>query len=218
MHNLLTILVISFSLNATTSGQPRALPALLDDFKEVALAESAAPPVVAKKAAVYVLKRGGFVRHREGSNGFTCFVARSVPGEIEPICYLDSEHTGTLVAREFEEQKLREQGLSDTEVDAAIGKSYREGQLRAPQNFGLAYMLSPCNRVSNEKGEIVAEPPHLMFYAPYATNAQLGWPVSQSHDGHSKPFILFEGQPWAFLIVPGEAADPSAERFCKEKP
>jgi hypothetical protein len=218
MRMLPAILIISLVLNAAAFGQQRGLPALLDDSKETALAESAAPAVVAKKAAVYVLRRGGFVRLREGSNGFTCFVARSVPEEIEPICYLDTEHTGTLVAREFEEQKLREQGLSNSQVDAAIGKSYREGQLRAPQNFGLAHMLSPCNRVLNGKGEIVGEPPHLMFYAPYATNAQLGLPVSQSHDGHSKPFILFEGQPWAFLIVPGEAADPSAERFCKEKP
>jgi hypothetical protein len=218
MRRLLAILIISISLNGAASGKQRSLPALLDEPKEVALAESAAPADVAKKAAIYVLKRGGFVRHREGSNGFTCFVARSVPGEIEPICYLDTQQTGTLVAREFEEQRLREQGLSDIEVDAEIGKSYREGQLRAPQNFGLAYMLSPCNRVSNNKGEIVPEPPHLMFYAPYATNAQLGLPVSHGHDGHFTPFILFEGQPWAFLIVPAEAADPSADRFCKERP
>jgi hypothetical protein len=217
MHRYRATIMILLSLSAAASGQQRALPALLDESKEIALAESAAPADVAKNAAIYVLKRGGFVRYRGGSNGFTCFVARSVPGEIEPICYLDTPERGALVAREFEEQKLREQGLSDTEVDAAIGSSYRVGQLRAPQNFGLAYMLSPCNRVSNEKGEIVPHPPHLMFYAPYATNAQLGLP-STRHDGHVRPFILFEGQPWAFLIVPGEAADPSAERFCKEKP
>lgn len=218
MRALLTILIISFSLNTVASGQQRALPPLMDESKEVALAESAAPAEVAIQAAVYILKRGGFVRRRHGSNGFTCFVARSVPGEIEPICYLDTPQTQTLVAREFEEQKLRERRLSDTEVDAAIGKSYREGKLRAPQNFGVAYMLSPCNRIANEKGQIIAETPHLMFYAPYATNAHLGFQISHGHDGQFKPFILFEGQPWAFLIVRGEAGPPSAERLCQEKP
>jgi hypothetical protein len=111
MHRSLATIIISFSLTAAAPGQHRALPPLLDESKEIALAESAAPAEVAKRAAVYVLKRGGFVRYREGVNGFTCFVARSAPGEIEPICYLDTPPTGTLVRREpgrkleYEEEK-----------------------------------------------------------------------------------------------------------------
>jgi hypothetical protein len=209
--------VVLFALLQSVAVQ-RPLPPLMNPEREIGLAESAAPRAIAKEASIFVLKRGGFVRYREGTNDFTCFVDRSVPGEIAPICYLDKEETHTLVAREFEEQKLREQGLSDSEVDTEIGKSYREGRLRPPQNFGLAYMLSPCNRVSNQQGQIVAYPPHLMFYAPYATNAELGFTPSHSHDGPYRPFILFEGEPWAFLIVPGEIADPTAERFCKETP
>jgi hypothetical protein len=203
---------------AASAVAQRQLPPLMGPDIEAGLAASAAPPAIAKSARIFLLKRGGFVLYREGSNGFTCFVARTVPGEVEPICYLDREETHTLVAREFEEQKLHERGLRDAEVDAEIGRSYREGTLRPPRSFGLAYMLSPCNRVSNKQGKIVAEPPHLMFYAPYATNAELGLTPSHDHDGHFSPFILFDGEPWAFLVVPGQVADPAAERFCQETP
>jgi hypothetical protein len=214
-YKLRTLVGFLFAVNAVAQ---RPLPPLMVPDVEAGLAASAAPPAIAKSARLFLLRRGGFVLYREGSNGFTCFVARTIPREVEPICYLDREEKHTLVAREFEEQKLRERGLSDTEVDAEIGKSYREGRLRPPQSFGLAYMLSPCNRVSNQQGKIVAEPPHLMFYAPYATNAELGLTPSHEHDGHFSPFILFEGEPWAFLVVPGQVADPAAERFCRETP
>ena len=61
-------------------------------------------------------------------------------------------------------------------------------------------MLSPCNQVTDQFGQLVSEHPHLMFYVPYATNAQLGLSMPQEHGGSYAPFILFEGEPWAFLI------------------
>lgn len=194
-----------------------ALPPLLDLQREVALAESAAPEAISKNANIFVLKRGGFVRHRTGSNGFTCFVARTVPAELEPICYQDVEGAHMLVDREFAEQKLREGGLTESQVNAEIGASYRRGELRPPQNFGLAYMLSPCNRIVKSDGKIGIEPPHLMFYAPYATNTQTGLDQLKRADRHSAPFILFEGEPWAFLIVHGEASNPAAAELCKDQ-
>jgi hypothetical protein len=107
--------------------------------------------------------------------------------------------------------------MSDSEVAAEIGQRYRRGELRPNQNFGLAYMLSPCNRVAHESGQIVSEPPHLMFYAPYATNEKLGLTKPQTHGANFAPFILFDGEPWAFLIVHAEAVDPGAKKWCEEK-
>jgi hypothetical protein len=184
---------------------------------EIALAESAALPAIAKAASIFLLHRGGFVLERQGSNGFTCFVARTVPGEIEPICYEDEEKTHTLVAREFIEQQLREKGLNDAAVDAEIGQRYRRGELRPSQNFGLAYMLSPCNRVTDQSGQLVGEHPHLMFYAPYATNQQLGLSLPSEHGGSYVPFILFEGEPWAFLVVRSDTPNPEAQKWCESK-
>lgn len=192
----------------------RTLSPLMAVEREVALAESAAPNSVSHSAAIYVLRRGGFVLQRKGDNGFTCFVARTDPVEVEPICYYDVESTHTLVAREFAEQALREKGMSDAAVGEEIGQRYRLGELRPPQNFGLAYMLSPCNLVKDETGRLVPEHPHLMFYAPYATNQQLGLFAPKEHGHDYSPFILFEGEPWAFLIVPSETPNPEAAKWC----
>jgi len=45
---------------------------------QVALAESAGPPVAAE-AAVYILGPSGYVKVREGRNGFTCLISRERP-------------------------------------------------------------------------------------------------------------------------------------------
>jgi len=105
----------------------RTLPPLMPPDREIALAESAAPRLIAKEASIFLLHRGGFVLQRQGSNGFTCFVARTLPDEIEPICYQDEEKTHTLVAREFIQQRLRENGLNDATVD---GEASAAGRLR----------------------------------------------------------------------------------------
>jgi hypothetical protein len=208
--------LVSLVMTQTLCAQ-RLLPPLMPPDREIALAESAAPPAIAKAASIFLLHRGGFVLERQGSIGFTCFVARTAPGEIEPICYQDEEKTHTLVAREFIEQQLREKGLDDAAVDAEIGQRYRRGELRPSQNFGLAYMLSPCNRVTDQSGQLVSEHPHLMFYAPYATNQQLGLSMPQEHGSSYAPFILFEGEPWAFLIVRSETPNPEAQKWCESK-
>jgi hypothetical protein len=212
------IAVIVFGLVAVpVLNAQRELPPLMPPDREMALAESAAPRTVTEEASIFLLHRGGFVIARQGNNGFTCFVARSAPGEIEPICYEDEEKTHTIVAREFMEQQLREKGLDDAAVATEIGQRYRRGDLRPSQNFGLAYMLSPCNRVMDPSGQLVSEHPHLMFYAPYATNQQLGLTMPHAHDGKYAPFILFEGEPWAFLIVRSETLDLEARQWCQDK-
>jgi hypothetical protein len=213
---MLKVLVILVTISSCeTLKAQRPLPALLPLDREVALAESAAPADIARQASIFVLQRGGFRIQRQGTNGFTCFVARTDPGELEPICYFDEESSHMLVAREFLEQSLREKGLSDAQVDAQIGQRYRLGELRPTQNFGLAYMLSPCNRVADQSGHLVSEHPHLMFYAPYATNRQLGLSPPKEHGTEYSPFILFEGEPWAFLIVRSETPNQDARKWCE---
>ena len=211
----IAVIVIGL-IAAQVSSAQRNLPPLLSADREMALAESAAPRAIADRASIFLLHRGGFVLARQGNNGFTCFVARSAPGEIEPICYEDEEKNHMLVAREFMEQELREKGLDDAAVSTEIGQRYRRGELRPSQNFGLAYMLSPCNRVTDSSGQLVSEHPHLMFYAPYATNQQLGLTMPSAHNGNYAPFILFEGEPWAFLIVRSETPNPEARQWCQE--
>ena len=60
------------------------LPELIDREKEIEMALSAAPEHLRKDAAVYVLQRGGYVKAREGSNGFTCLVEREGVKDTSP--------------------------------------------------------------------------------------------------------------------------------------
>jgi hypothetical protein len=60
------------------------------------------------------------------------------------------------------------------------------------------------NLVPNAKGKVTHFPPHLMFYAPYLTNAELGAGDVLGPDGNpaSPAFVAVEGTPLALIIVP----------------
>jgi hypothetical protein len=62
-------LAIQFGLSAMAA----------DHEKEVALALSACPALVASGAGVYVLEKSGYVKVRESKNGFTAIVQHSMP-------------------------------------------------------------------------------------------------------------------------------------------
>src|SRR3974390_2892681 len=49
---------------------------LMDRNAEIALAQSAAPPSIAKDATVLVLGKHGYETAAEGTNGFVCMVGR----------------------------------------------------------------------------------------------------------------------------------------------
>ena len=200
-------LAASSHAQAPAATQPKVAPLLLRD-REIALAESAAPPAVAKNATVYVLEEKGYTKVRDGSNGFTCLVERDLPLNIEPICY-DEEGSATLVHAVLRKAELRRQGKSEDEVKADIGEGYASGRFRAPRRSGMAYMLSPDTRVSNPStGATRTLPPHLMFYAPYMKNSDIG--IDQPDHTGRLPFIVQDGQPDAFIIVRVRDAVPTA--------
>ena len=64
-------------------------------------------------------------------------------------------------------------------------------------------MLSTENLTPNDKGVVAPFPPHVMFYGPYLTNADLG------SDGNlaAPVFVAGEGTPQALIIVPLGAHD-----------
>jgi hypothetical protein len=166
--------------------------------ERIKLAESAAPPEVSAKATVYVLERSGYVKVRDGSNGFTCLVDRFSPWNCEPSCF-DAEGTQTTVpARMFVEEQ-RAKGKREDEVNAALDAGYKSGRFKAPRKGGIVYMLSDSNFLS-VGDKIVHGPPHLMFYAPYATEKDIGSPPH----GVRLPMVIHEGRPDAYIIsIPG---------------
>jgi len=202
------LLVHPWRACAQESSERASLPPLLPEAEEIALAESAAPEDIARDAAIYVLGRDGYTLARSGRNGFTCLVERSHPASLEPICY-DAEGTATILPRVLEVAALRRSGADPAAVRTAIAEGYRVGRFRAPQRPGVAYMLSPATRFYNpETGKVEPGHPHVMFYAPYLRNENIGSPGEFGVTGTGMPFVIEEGSPDAYIVVLVGGAEP----------
>jgi hypothetical protein len=169
--------------------------------ERIKLAESAAPPEISGKATVYLLERNGYVKVREGSNGFSCFVDRQTPFNQEPTCFDAEGSATTLVSRLFVEEQ-RGLGRTEEQIAVAVEAGYKSGKFRPPQKPGIVYMMSNNGYLLIPgKTELIHIPAHLMFYAPYATSKDIGSPPAAM----SMPRVIREGQPDAYIIViPGQ--------------
>jgi hypothetical protein len=168
--------------------------------QKIKLAESAAPPEISSKAAVYVLERSGYEKIREGTNGFSCFVDRQTPWNTEPTCF-DAEGTATTLPTRLFVERERAKGKSEEQIKSELADGYKDGRFKAPSKSGIVYMLSDSTLLLvNDK--IVHVPPHLMFYAPYATEKDIGSPPP----ARNMPRLIRAGQPDAYMVVmPGPA-------------
>jgi len=172
---------------------------LMDREKEIALALSSCPPSVATKAAVYVLEKSGYVKVRDSQNGFTAIVQHALPNSQDPQC-MDAEGTRTFLPRYLTVAELRAQGKSREEINRCVADAFAKGIFQPPSRPGVDYMLSSENItvVDAEKGIVAPFPPHVMFYCPFLTNADLGSDGSPS----GPAFVAGEGTPHALIIVP----------------
>jgi hypothetical protein len=163
----------------------------------IKLAESAAPPEISGKATVYLLEPKGYVKVRDGSNGFSCFVDRQTPWNSEPTCF-DAEGTATTLPTRLLVEEERGKGKSEDEIKEEIDEGYKSGKFKAPGKPGIVYMESDSVFlfIPSTK-QIVHGPPHLMFYAPYATDKDIGSPPP----GINMPRVIRPGQPDAYMIV-----------------
>jgi hypothetical protein len=188
--------------SASQIAAQNAGPKAMYDFslsreEKIKLAESAAPVEVSGSATVYVLERSGYVKAREGTNGFSCFVDRQSPLNVEPTCF-DAEGSATTLQTRFLAEELRAKGKSEEEIKAAIEEGYKSGKFRAPQKPGIVYMMSDAGYIFvAEMNKMVHLPAHLMFYAPYATEKDIGSPPAAAN----MPRLIRAGQPDAVMIV-----------------
>ncbi len=165
--------------------------------ERVKLAESAAPPEISGKSTVYVLERTEYVKVRDGTNGFTCFVDRQNPLNLEPTCF-DAEGSATTLLSRIYVEEQRARGKSEDQIKSEIEAGYKSGKFRAPQKPGIVYMLSEQGYLLVPgTNRLVQIPPHLMFYAPYATDQDIGSPPP----GANMPHLIRAGQSDAVVIV-----------------
>ena len=113
---------------------------------------------------------------------------------------MDAEGTRTHLPRIVKIAELRAQGKSPEEIKRFVADAFAKGIFQPPSRPGVDYMLSTENlvTVNEDKGIVMPYPPHVMFYGPYLTNADLG------SDGNpaGPAFVAAEGTPHALIIVP----------------
>jgi len=197
MFGIGLLLSASWVLNAQTDAPKPAYDFSAPREERIELATSAAPPEISSKATVYLLERTGYVKVRGGTNGFTCIVERETPLTMEPECY-DAEGSATTLLTRFYTEEQRAKGTGEDQIKAGIEQGYKSGKFRAPRKIGIVYMMSEHNHVLRpDTHEIIHFAPHLMFYAPYVTDADIGSPPS----ARNMPFVVHPGQPDALIIV-----------------
>jgi hypothetical protein len=203
---ILASLTLAVSFPALAQEKPKpAYDISLPRDERIKLAESAAPPEISSKATVYILDRTGYVKVRDGENGFSCFVDRQTPLNLEPTCF-DAEGSATTLPTRIFTEECRVKGKPEEQISAEIEAGYKSGKFLAPRKSGIVYMMSDSGMLYiAEKNVLVHIPPHLMFYAPYATDRDIGSPPPAAN----MPHVIRAGQPDAYIIVvPGPAAHP----------
>lgn len=168
---------------------------LLEKGREMELAKSAGLAPWNEEATIYLLGPAGYIKAKEGTNGFSCFVGRSEPGTRWPICF-DAVGSETILPRYLREAELRQSGKPEAEIRNDTAARFLSGDYRAPSRTGIAYMLSDEAITSNGK-ELILAPPHVMIYAPNVTSEAIGAVPGQAQS----PWTLFEGDPHGYIIV-----------------
>jgi hypothetical protein len=203
------ILSIGVVLGASLAGFAQTeMPKPAYDFSlpredRIKLAESAAPPEISSHATVYLLEQSGYIKVREGTNGFSCFVDRQTPLNSEPTCF-DAEGSATTLPTRLYVEEQRATGKSEEKINAEIDEGYKKGKYKAPGKPGIVYMMSDQVYILIPgTNKLVHVPPHLMFYAPFATDKDIGSPPAAAN----MPHLIRAGQPDAYIIVIPEPAE-----------
>ena len=214
MRNVQTIIVIVgllFSLTANAGdNKVREMKNKLEPVPrdlEIQLALSALPPHLRDNATVYILNPDkGFEVDRKGTSGFHAFVARTGDDAFRgawplteyrddilyPISF-DKAGAAAQMRVFFDAAKMQAKGTPPDKLKRIIKDRYKKGYYKAPERAGISYMLSPVLRTywNPEESDSVATAnvPHVMYYAPNVSNANIGG----GKLGSMYPFVIMPG-------------------------
>lgn len=200
-----------------------AMPADL----EMRLALSAAPPALRSDATVYLLDPAkGFRPAKQGTSGITCLVQRTVWELADdrddiyiPLCY-DAAGTATYLKVIMDAAALRAGGLGGEALKAEIAGRWADGTYRVPAKAGLSTMVAPVFRAVGPPDMAVRTlaMPHLMFYAPGVTNADIGAePDLADHASLAWPFVDRQGNDQQSYMIQMLGAAETAAILADEK-
>ncbi len=220
----ISLIGISAPPSQATETTIEQMPAKL----ETQFALSALPAALRNQAVVYLLDpKKGYQLSRQGTNGVTCLVERTVWELADfrndiyiPLCY-DAVGAKAHLKVIMDTAALRAQGMSPVALKAEIENRYKNKIYKIPEKPGLSYMVAPVMRTvgpPDMKVHTMAMP-HVMFYAPYITNEDIGArPNLSVHSSLLYPFIDKQGiaeQSYIIQLI-GEAE--KAKILADEKP
>ena len=178
---------------------------------EVALARSAAPPIIADRATVKVLTASGYEVARQGDNGVVCMVMRGFtaptytpaafralvydPTIHAPICFAAPAVRTVLPYYELR-TKLAIAGKNPDQIAEALQAAYVKGELPRRDGATFAYMFSAHQHLGPGIG---AWHPHMMVFVPYADATTVG----ATPFGEPLPQVSDDaGTPFAVVVIP----------------
>jgi hypothetical protein len=163
---------------------------------EIRLAVNALPNPLRDDASILVMEKSGYVLAKTGTNPFTCMVSRR-GGNFYPVCF-DREGARTIMRAFADDGVMRLNGMTDQEVERKLADGFAEGKYRPPSRPGIAYMLSPAIYMLSDGKLKRGTPPHVMFYAPYLTDPDVGGIMGKT------AFIDRPGPHGMFIVVAGQ--------------
>ena len=225
-QNLIALVALGIA-SAVQARDPAPLERMPVEL-ETRLALAAVPPALRADATVYLLDpQKGYVLSVRGTSGVACLVERT-QWELNdfrddlfvPLCY-DAAGVPTYLKMIMDTAELRAKGWTAGAVKAEIEKRWANKTYQVPNRPGLSYMVAPIMRTLGPPDMTVhtMAMPHLMFYAPFAINEDIGakpkWddPASLMH-----PFVDKQGiaEHTYFIQMIGEAE--KARILREEKP
>lgn len=222
------LIAIAFTVPAAAAAtkQETALEAMPAQL-ETQFALSALPPALREQATVYLLDpKSGYRPTRQGTNGIACLVERTAWELADfrndiyiPLCY-DAAGVDAHFKVLRDTAALRAQGFGPAALKAEIEKRYQNKTYRAPQKPGLSYMIAPIMRTIGPPDLQVRTMamPHLMFYAPFVTNEDIGaQPNLADRASLAWPFIDRQGNAEQSYMIQMVGEAEKAQILTREK-
>jgi hypothetical protein len=225
------IAAVIVSLSAVSAPPGEAAETTIDKMPpqlETQFALSALPPALRERASVYLLDPSkGYQPSRQGTSGVTCIVQRTVweMGDFRndiyiPLCY-DAVGTATYLKVIMDAAALRAQGMGPAALKDEIDKRWKNKTYKVPEHAGVSYMIAPIQRTIGPPDLKVhtLSMPHLMPYAPFVTNEDLGAaPNLHDHASLRWPFIDKQGNAEQSYLIHMVGETEKAKILADEKP
>ena len=205
----LAVLVVPFRVASHAASGVETPVEILPAACETELALAAAPDHLRDGAGVWVLGEAGYRRTRDSSNGFECIVNRDHPRVLKPTCF-DAAGAATIVPKIVRVGQWLLEGVGPEELARRVAEGFTSGEFERPARAGVAYMLSNYNRPwypqpgSPRSGTLGRFPPHVMFYAPDVTGADIGFDAEAFRKDRSLPMVAYQGPHGFSVMITGE--------------